>query len=143
MSKFSAFMKQNKQEKKNEEYAPTRSMIGSDGTPLRWEFRHMSSKENEDLRDSCTIDVPVTGKPNLYRQRFLTKKYIIGMIVNCTVVPNLFDAELQNSYGVTTPEDLIYAMVDDPGEFTDLYTWLQRFNGFDESLDEKVETAKN
>ena len=33
MSKFSAFMKQNKQAKGNEKFAPTTSLIGSDGTP--------------------------------------------------------------------------------------------------------------
>ena len=42
MSKFSAFMKANKKVKENEKFAPTASLLGSDGTPVRWEFRHMS-----------------------------------------------------------------------------------------------------
>ena len=52
MSKFSAFMKANKKVKENEKFAPTASLLGSDGTPVRWEFRHISSKENEELRDA-------------------------------------------------------------------------------------------
>ena len=69
MSKFSAFMKANKKVKENEKFAPTASLLGSDGTPVRWEFRHISSKENEELRDANTIEVQVTGKPNLFQTK--------------------------------------------------------------------------
>lgn len=41
------------------------------------------------------------------------------------------------------PEDLVYEMVDDPGEYQDLCTWVQNFQGFSDSLDEKVDEAKN
>ena len=34
MSKFSAFMKENKKVKENEKFAPTASLIGGDGTPI-------------------------------------------------------------------------------------------------------------
>lgn len=46
MSKFSAFMKQNKVKKENEKYAPTTSLADDKGNPLEWEFRHITSKEN-------------------------------------------------------------------------------------------------
>lgn len=143
MSKFSQFMKANKIVKENEQYAPTKSMIGSDGKALRWEFHHMTSKENEDLRESCSQDVPITGKPNMFHTKLLTSKYLVRMVVNSTVVPNLYDKELQDSYGVKTPEDLVYAMVDNPGEYAELTAWVQRFNGFDETLDDKTDEAKN
>ena len=124
MSKFSKFMKSNKIEKKNEMYAPTKSLCDENGKPLEWEFRHITSKENETLRDECMIEVPVTGKPNMFR-------------------PKLLDAELQDSYGVKTPEELLLAMVDDPGEYSDLAAFVQRFQGFDVSFNDKVEEAKN
>lgn len=143
MSKFSQFMKANKIEKKNEQYAPTTTLIGSDGTPLRWEFRHINSKENETLRDACTIEVQVTGKPNLFRPKLNTSQYLSKMIVTSTVSPDLYDVELQDSYGVKTPEELVYAMVDDAGEYQDFTLWMQRFQGFTKSLDDKVEEAKN
>ena len=62
--------------------------------------------------------------------------------VSC-VVPDLYDTELQNSYGVRNPEDLAYAMVDDPGEYDDFVTFVQKFNGFTKSFEEKVDEAKN
>ena len=91
MSKFSAFMKANKKVKENEKFAPTASLLGSDGTPVRWEFRHISSKENEELRDANTIEVQVTGKPNLFRPKLITSKYLMAMIVKSTVFPDLYD----------------------------------------------------
>lgn len=54
------------------------SLLGSDGTPVRWEFRHISSKENEELRDANTIEVQVTGKPNLFRPKLITSKYLMA-----------------------------------------------------------------
>lgn len=143
MSKFSKFMRQNKVAKKNEFYAPTTSLVDEDGKPLQWEFRHITSKENEQIRNSCTDEVQVTGKPNLYRPRTDVSKYLAQMIVAATVVPDLYDAELQDSYGVKTPEDLLYAMVDDSGEYQDLVNWMQNFQGFNKSLEDKVEEAKN
>ena len=134
MSKFSAFMKANKKVKENEKFAPTASLLGSDGTPVRWEFRHISSKENEQLRDANTIE---------FRPKLITSKYLMAMIVKSTVFPDLYDKELQDSYGVMTPEDLVYAMVDDAGEMQDFQLWMQKFQGFTKSLDEKVDEAKN
>lgn len=143
MSKFSRFMRENKVVKENQKYAPTKSLKDEKGNPLEWEFRHITSKENETLRDASTFDVPVTGRPNNYRQKINISQYVSKMIVTSTVFPDLYDAGLQDSYGVKTPEDLLFAMVDDPGEYNDFSVWIQRFQGFDSNLDEKAEEAKN
>ena len=99
MSKFSRFMKANKIERKNEMYAPTRSLLDENGKPLEWEFRHITSKENEVLREECTMEVPVTGKPNMFRQKLKSGLYIQKMIAASVAVPDLYDKELQDSYG--------------------------------------------
>lgn len=143
MSKFSRFMKANKVEKQNGMYAPTRSLADENGKPLEWEFRHITSRENESLRDDCTIDVPVTGKPNMFRPKLKSSLYIQKMIVASVVVPDLYDKELQDSYGAMTPEELLLAMVDDPGEYNDLAAFVQRFQGFDTSFQNRVDEAKN
>ncbi len=143
MSKFSKFMKANKIEKKNEMYAATKSLCDENGKPLEWEFRHITSKENEDLRDACTIEVPITGKPNMFRQKVKSGLYIQKMVAASVVVPDLYDKDLQDSYGAMTPEELLLAMVDDPGEYNDLASFVQKFQGFNVSFDEKVDEAKN
>ena len=143
MSKFALFMKQNKEQKPNETYAPTATLKDENGNPLEWEFRRITSKENDIIRDECTTEVQVTGKPNLFRPKVNASKYLAKLIVSATVFPDLLDTELQDSYGVKNPEDLLYAMVDDAGEYQQLGVWMQKYQGFTKSFDDKVEEAKN
>ena len=143
MSNLSRFLKQNKTVKPNAKYAPTASLTDENGKPLEWEFKHITSKENEDLRDNCTMDVPITGKPNLFRQKFKTREYLAKLVAMSVAEPDLYNAQLQDSYGVKTPTDLLYAMVDSPGEYQDLCAWVQSFQGFNETLEDKAEEAKN
>ena len=88
------------------------------------------------------MDVPVTGKPNQYRQKIDTSKYMARMIVKSVVEPNLYSKELQDSYGVMTPEDLIKQMIDNPGEYSAFAQFIQEFNGFTD-INSKIEEAKN
>lgn len=143
MSKFAKFMKVNKAVKENGFYPATKSLCDEQGKPLVFEFKHISSKENEELREDCTIDIPVTGKPNMYRPKLKSSLYVQRMIAASVVVPDLYDAELQDSYGVKTPEDLLMAMVDDPGEYNELAAFVQKFQGFNVSFEDKVDEAKN
>ena len=143
MSKFAKFMKSNKTVKENELHPVTKSLCDEKGIPLNWEFRHITSKENEEIRESCTVDLPVTGKPNVYRPKLKSSLYIRRMIAASIVVPDLYNADLQDSYGVKTPEDLLVEMVDDPGEYNDLAAYVQKFQGFDVSFEDKVDEAKN
>lgn len=136
-------MKTNKVAKTNEMFAPTTSLVDENGKPLKWEFRHITSKENDALREACTVEVPITGKPNLFRPKTNTSQYVAKMIVASTVMPDLYDKELQDSYGVMTPEDLLYALVDNAGEYQELTVWIQKFQGFTKSFDDKVDEAKN
>ena len=143
MSKFAKFMKANKTVKENGKYAANSSLCDVNGQPLLWEIRHISSKENEDLRESCMMEVQVTGKPGVYRQKLKTSEYIRKITAASVVCPDLYDAELQDSYGVKTPEDLLLAMVDNPGEYSEFTAYVQKFQGFDISFNNKVDEVKN
>ena len=143
MSNFSRFMKQNKIVKENTTYAATKSLLDEEGQPLLWTIKPLNTKENDDIRDDCMREVQVPGKPNLFRPKLDTSKYIAKMICACVVEPNLYDKELQDSYGVMTPEDLLKEMIDDPGEYQDFASFIQEFNGFNSTLEDKVEEAKN
>ena len=143
MSNFNRFMKANKITKENTTFAATKSLLDEEGNPLKWTIKPLSTKENERIRDDCMIEVPVTGKPNMFRPKLDTSKYIAKMICACIVEPNLFDKDLQDSYGAMTPEDLLKEMIDDPGEYTTFMTFIQEFNGFTTTLEDKVEEAKN
>lgn len=142
MSQFSAFMKSNKKVKENIKYAATKSLTDENGKPLEWELRPISTKLNDQIRESCTIEVQVTGKPGMYRTKTDSSAYQNKLMAAAVVYPNLNDRELQDSYGVLSAEDLLKEMIDDAGEYTDLMIKIQQISGFT-SLQEDVETAKN
>lgn len=142
MNSFAQFMKKNKVQRNNVKYAATKSLLDENGKPLLWELKPLTTKQNEDLRDKCTIDVPVSGKPNLFRPKLVTKMYVAKLIAASVVYPDLYNKELQDSYGVTTPEDLLLEMVDDPAEYNEFVKFVQDMSGF-ESMTEKVDEAKN
>ena len=65
MSNFAAFMKGNKKHRPNELYAATKSLTDENGVPLLWELRPVTTRENEVIRDLCTTEVQVPGKPGM------------------------------------------------------------------------------
>lgn len=143
MSNLSRFLKKNKIVKANVKYAATKSLVDENGKPLEWEFKTITTAQDEAIRDECTMEVQVKGKPGLFRPKLDTKEYMAKMVCACTVEPDLYNAELQDSYGVKKPEDLLRAMIDNPGEYQELLMFVQKNNGFDVTMDEKVEEAKN
>ena len=142
MSNFAKFMKANKIQKQNVMHPVTKSLTDENGEPLLWEIRPLTTKENEAIREACTVEVPVKGKPNMFRPKVDMNKYQTKLICAAIVSPDLHNADLQNSYGVMTPEDLIKEMVDDPAEYTDLMVFVQNISGF-KTLQEQVDEAKN
>ena len=143
MSNLSRFLKQNKKQRETVKYAPTKALVDDKGNPLEWTIKPITTKQNDDIRDSCVIEVPVSAKKGVYRNKFNASLYQAKLLVASTVEPNLYDAELQDSYGVKTPEELVKEMVDNPGEYGDFIQFVTKFNGFDDTIDDKVEEAKN
>lgn len=143
MGNLKLFLKQNKKRKENMSIPVTQSITDENGKPVLWEIRPLTTTEDNTIREDCTTEIPVTGKPGLFRPRFDSKKYVLQVAAKCIVFPNLNDKELQDSYGVMGAENLIEQIVDDPGEFNILMNKIQEFNGFTETFQEKVDQAKN
>ena len=140
---LSTFFKQNKKQRENTTYPVTSAFTDENGQTAEWTIRPLTSRETENIRDTCMVDVPIKGKPGAYRQKLDAAKYICMLMVNSVVEPDLYNAELQDTYGVKTAEELITEMIDNPGEYNDFAAFIQKFNGFTETMDDKVEEAKN
>ena len=143
MSNLILFLKKNKKVKGNTFYAATRSLPDENGDPLKWEIKPISTRETEELRAECTKEIPIPGKPGAYRPRVDTDLFSAKMVAASVVFPDLYNKELQDSYGVRTPEDLLKEMVDNPAEYDEFIRFVMNFSGVDESMDEKVDEAKN
>lgn len=142
MTDLKLFLSQNKIKRENKKYAATKSICDTNGNPVEWEIRPLTSEEVERIRNDYTREVQVTGKPGQYRPKVDVNGMTRQMIVDSVVFPDLLSAELQDSYGVQTPQELLMEIMDNPGEYTDFSQFIQEINGFI-PLDTKVEEAKN
>lgn len=143
MGNLTLFLKKNKKTKTNTFYPATKSLCDENDKPLLWEIKALTTKESETIRAACTTEVQMPGKKGTYRQKFDSELYIAKMLSSCVVFPDLLNAELQDSYGVKTPEELVKAMVDNPEEYNNFADFVQSYSGLDETLSDKVEEAKN
>lgn len=143
MSKLTMFLRKNKKVRENTSFPATSTLVDENGKPLEWVIQPLSTKKNEQIREECTREVPIKGKPHMFRQKIDASKYGTKLIVASVVEPDLLNAELQDSYGVKTPEELVQEMIDNPGEFANFQKFIQEFNGFTEKMEDEVEEAKN
>ena len=142
MSDFSVFMAGNANKDTNVKYVASKRFTDKEGNPVEWEIRAIDSDLDEAIRKECTKRVPIAGKRGQFNQETDTDKYIGKMCVACTVYPNLNDAELQDSWGVKSADALLKRMLL-PGEYTEYKAKVMEVNGYDMSMEELVDEAKN
>lgn len=141
MSDFAVFMAGNAQKAETVKYVASKR-FGTKNKPVEWELKAIDSDMDELIRKECTKKVPVAGKRGQYTQETDTDKYIAKMCAACTVYPDLNDAALQDSYGVKSADALLRKMLL-PGEYTEYKAKVMEVNGYDMSMEELVEEAKN
>ena len=121
----------------NKKGEPTGEVI-----PEPWKIKPIDNKTDEAIRKECTKKVPIAGKRGQYNQETDTDKYMGKVCAACIVHPNLNNAELQDYYGVKTAEDLLKEMLL-PAEYTELKAKVMEVNGYDMSMEDLVDEAKN
>lgn len=139
---LSGFLAENVLPVENIKCVVSKRFLGEDGKPIEWEVKTITGTEDEALRKACAKRVPIPGKKNQYQKETDYDMYLGKLAAACTVFPNLNDEELQNSYKVMGAEALLKTMLT-PGEYFDYISKVQEVCGFDTTLQEDVDTAKN
>ena len=142
MGGLSGFLKQNAVKVENEKAAVSNRFLGADKKPIQWEIRCITPAEDEEIRRECLRRAPVPGKKGQFVAEVDADLYMGKLAAKCTVFPDLNDKDLQDSYGVMGTDSLLKAMLT-PGEYAGYLNKVQALNGFDVSMDEMVEQAKN
>ncbi len=143
MGNLALFMKKNKKVRENTFYAATSSLVDENGEPLKWEIKPLTTEEVERIRLECTKEVPVPGKRGQFRTKVDSNMYNDKLMVAAVVFPDLYNKELQDSYGVMSPEALLKKMIDNPSEYFDLLGYVSEQSGFDKEIEDEIEEAKN
>lgn len=142
MNNLSAFLKQNALENENVKFVASKRFVDESGEPVEWEICGITSEEDEDIRKACTRKVQVPGKKGQFTPETDYNAYLGKLAARCTVYPNLNNAELQNSYGCMGADSLLKTMLK-PGEYAEYLAKIQEVNGFDVTMEELVDEAKN
>lgn len=140
MSDFSMFLA-GVNETETVDYVASERFKDEDGNPYVWKLQAISSDYDERLRKDCTKRIPV-GRRGQYTNDVDTDKYIAKVCVASTVEPNLNSADFQDAFGVHSGEELLRKLLR-PGEYTDFKAKVMEVNGYDMSMDELVDEAKN
>lgn len=142
MSSLSAFFAENALTVEHIKFPASTRFLDEKGNPVMWEIKTISATEDEELRKTCAKRVPVPGRKNQYQRETDYEMYLGKLAVACTVFPDLNSAELQNSYHVMGADTLLKAMLT-PGEYAAYVQKIQEICGFDTTLQEDVDEAKN
>lgn len=110
--------------------------------PMEWEIKTITGAEDEAIRKTCAKRAPIPGKKNQYQKEIDYDLYLGKLAAACTVFPNLNDKDLQDSYHVMGAEELLKTMLT-PGEYAEYIGKIQEVCGFDATIQDEVDEAKN
>ena len=140
---LSAFLAKNALKVENVKFAVSKRFVDeTTKKPIEWEIKAITGTEDESLRKSCAKRVPIPGKKSQYQKETDYDMYLGKLAVACTVFPDLNNKELQDSYKVMGAESLLKTMLT-PGEYVEYIQKVQEVCGFDATLQDEVDEAKN
>lgn len=137
---LTAFLKNNVEIVNQVEYVASNRIKAGD-EPVAWKINVLQNKVIDKLRNRYT-KVIKDGKTGVTREKFDSQGFNDAMLLESIVFPNLDDMELQDSWGVNDPLELVKAMLT-PGEYADLLNAVVEAQGFEVGMDEKVRAVKN
>ncbi|EHQ92137.1 phage tail assembly chaperone [Desulfosporosinus youngiae] len=112
------------------------------GKEKKMKFRPISATTGDEIRKSCRKITFHKGQKvvEANHDAFMTK-----IIIETTVHPNFKSEALQKSWGVLGAEDLLNAMKTKmrDGEYATLSSIVSEINGYDKTMEDLVEEAKN
>ena len=137
---LTAFLKNNVEIVNQVEYVASNRIKAGD-EPVAWKINVLQNKVIDKLRNRYTKMIK-DGKTGVTREKFDSQGFNDAMLLESIVFPNLDDMELQDSWCVNDPLELVKAMLT-PGEYADLLNAVVEAQGFEVGMDEKVRAVKN
>jgi hypothetical protein len=134
MSDFSSFFKENVIAIGETEFAV------SDRFTENFKLKVITEEEHSQIK-SAAMKRKSLGKGK-YVDEMDVNKYSHLICAASVTYPDLRNSDLQDSYGVKEPDELLNKMLT-AGEFTNLLLKVNELNGFDKSFEDDVEEIKN
>ena len=143
MSNMKHFLKANKKTKPNSFFVASENFTDEKGIPVKWEIKPLLAQDNERIKDECTTIIETKDRSMRAHPKVDIKAMQAKQVVASVVFPDLHNAELQDSYGVKDAEDLLFALLDEAGDYQRFVMFVLQYNKLNVPLDDKIEDAKN
>jgi len=126
---------------KNVEQGETERKIELDRFKAPFVIQAISEEENARLRKGSTLKRRAKG--GNFVADLDTDQYVDKLVLRCIKVPDMENAQLQESYGTVGDAAATLKAMLRPGEYATLSQAIQNLNGFDEDVEEIRNEVKN
>ncbi|MFJ2042247.1 XkdN-like protein [Paenibacillus taichungensis] len=130
------FLNSNPVDNLTAEVPVSKRFTDKEGNLMLFKIKPMTEREHNELSKKCTT-IKSRGKTE-----FDTRKFNSSMVIENTVYPDFKDAESIKAVEVSTPEQYLGKVLLS-GEIAKLVEEIMKLSGFDTSMEELVEEAKN
>ena len=132
---LSFFLAENVEQVEPVEIAVSKRIKDAQGNPIVWKIKPVPTEIANVIQNECIVG---KGKD----RNFDMVKYQQKMAAASVIYPNLNNAQLQDSWGVRTPDALLMKMLSDPMEFNVVFAIATGTTG-GEAFEELISEAKN
>ena len=137
MKNLECFLKRSEAIADNIKFVVDEDIKDEEGNPIEWELRRIKAKEADEAQNEA-FKVDIEKQDIQFNQSILRNK----IMAKSVVYPDLNNAELQDAFGVRTPEDLLGSMLG-LGAFDRLEKKVNIINGYGKTFNDLKEEAKN
>lgn len=113
------------------------------GEIVPFRFLPVTTTRIDELEKLHTVPIYSGSRKKKTGERVDQARFIAHMAVESTVYPDMKSAELRKAYGEQDPIEVAKRVLYLGGEYSEWLSIASEINGFDDSLEELEETAKN
>ena len=132
-----SFFKENNIKIENVKYIASNRFKNENGEVIEWELKVLDNKKVDELRNRFSSRSYVNHKEEF---KFNSEEFMKVFVTEAIVFPNLTDKDLQDSYGVFSPYELLQEILT-VGELTRLTEYINNLHDY--KADKKVDEIKN
>lgn len=112
------------------------------GEVIPFIFKAITTERVDELEEACTI-VMKNGKGKVVGSRVDNKRLMSRIAVESTVYPNFRAEEMRKAHGTEDAVEIARRVLSVAGEYSEWIVQATKVNGFDDTLEDLEEEAKN
>lgn len=140
---LSFFLPENMEETEEVARPVSRRFKDKEGKVIPFRFKAISTARVEEIEKLCMEPVYTGSRKKKIGEKLNNARYMALIAVETTLYPNFRSAELRKAYKQQDPIEVAKKMLHVAGEYAEWLHAANEINGFDDTLEDLEEAAKN